>query len=425
MFMTQKDSTDQVQQTPQEEVLAYPFPLADHSLELADPTIYERLRAACPVAHVRMPIGGGAVLLTRHADIVQAFTDPRVGIIQFSDGDLPRRGSGRGLGTGRGVATMFSLSGARHNQMRRLVAQWFTVKAASALAPRVAEVTNKLVDAMERSGPPADLLEDYAIKTPMAIMCELLGVPQQDEPQFRQWARVLFSLETLPEEAKAQWRQMTQYLLPLIEQERKSPRDNVLGTLVKAQEQDDEVLTEEEVLNFAAGMIIAGFETVSTAFTNSAFILLQRLELLAQLRERLDDPARMMTAIEEILRVTTMSVGGGRPRIAREDLDLSGTSIKKGEILLLDPKAGNRDPSVFPQASEIDFDRDPNPMITFGRGIHACMGQQVARVELRVLWTTLLTRLPTVRLAVPPAQVPWRPPESLTTGPAHLLVTWG
>jgi cytochrome P450 len=422
--MTQKNPTDQVQETPGEEVLAYPFPLAEYSLELADPTIYERLQAACPVAHVRMPVGGQAVLLTRHADVVKAFTDPHVGIVQISDGDIPRRGRGRGPGVGSEMASLFSVPDTRHNQIRRVVTQWVTVKAANTLAHRVAEVTNELVDAMERSGPPADLFEDYAVKTPMAVICELLGVPRQDEPQFRQWARVFSSVETLPEEVRAQQKQMVQYLLALIQQERKLPRDNVLGTLVKAQEQGDEVLTEEEMFSFAMTLSIAGFETVSTSFTNSAFILLQRRDLLAQLRERLDDPARTMTAIEEILRMTPLETAG-HPRIARDDVEFSGCPIKKGEVLLLDFRAANRDPSVFPHAQEVDFDRDPNLQITFGRGLHACLGQQIARMELRVLWSTLLTRLPTVRLAVPPAEIPWRPAESVTIGPAHLPVTWG
>lgn len=421
--MAQKNSTDERQPAPQEEVLMYPFPLTDHSLEVADPTIYEHLQAECPVAHVRMPVGGEALLLTRHADVSKALTDPRCGIIQASDGDLPRRGRGRGPGQGNEMASLFSVSDARHNQIRRLVTQWFTVKASNALAPRVVEVTNELIDAMERSGPPADLFEDYAIKTPMTVICELLGVPREDEPQFRQWARVLFSIETLPEEARAQREQMVQYLLPLAEQERKQPRDNMLGTLVKAHEQGDEVLTQEEMLSFAMALIIAGFETVSTTFTNSAFILLQRPDLLANLRERLDDQERLGTAIEEILRTTPLGTSG-RQRIARDDVEFSGCPVKKGDVMVLDSRAANRDPSVFVQASEVNFDRDPNPQLTFGRGIHACLGQQIARMELRVLWSTLLTRLPAIHLAVPPAEVPWRPADSATTGPAHLPVAW-
>lgn len=420
--MTQQTTPDEQQPMPQED-LAYPFPLVDHGLEMECPAVYDRLRAECPVARVHMPVGGDALLLTRHADVVKAFTDSHYGVIKASDGEVPRRGRG-GLGQANEMASLFSVSDARHNQIRRVVTKLFTVKAANELAPRLVEVTNALVDAMERSGPPADLFEDYAIQTPMTIICDLLGVPRHDEHQFRQWARDLFSINLLPENQKEIRMQMVQYLLPLIEQERQQPRDNMLGTLVKAHDQGDEVLTRDEMLSFAMALIIAGFETVSTSFTNSAFILLQRPDLLAQLRERADDPERMITAVEEILRITPLGVGG-RPRIARSDTALSGTPIKTGEVVILDSYAANRDEAVFPQPNEVNFDRQPNQMVTFGRGIHSCLGQQIARMELRVLWSTLLKRLPTIRLAVPPSEVPWRPEESLTTGPAHLPVTWG
>jgi cytochrome P450 len=147
-----------------------------------------------------------------------------VGTLQLSDGGISRRGQGRGPGTGNDMASLFSAADARHNHLRRLVTQWFTVKAANDLVPRVVEVTNQLVDVMERSGPPADLFEDYAIQTPMTVICELLGVPREDEPQVRQWVRVLSSIETLPEESRAQRRRIAQYLLPLVEQERELPR---------------------------------------------------------------------------------------------------------------------------------------------------------------------------------------------------------
>ena len=215
---------------------------------------------------------------------------------------------------------------------------------------------------------------------------------------------------------------MGAYLFPLIERERQQPGDTVLGTLVKAFEQGDEVITQQELISLAGGLIAAGFETVSTTFTNSAFILLQRPELIAQLRERLDDPERMATAIEEILRITP--IGWARPRIARGDITLSGTTIHPGSVLMLDVLAANNDESVFPDAREINFDREINPMVTFGRGIHACLGQQVARMELHVLWTTLLRRLPSIRLAVAPEEVLWRPNNSATFGPAHLPVIW-
>jgi cytochrome P450 len=407
-------------ESKQEEIPAYPFPFADRSLEC--PAIYDRLRETCPVARVHMPFGGDAYLLTRHEDVVKAWTDPQCSVIQASDGDVPRREAGRVVGSGGETPSLFSVSDARHNQTRRLVTQAFTVKAANDLAPRVVEVTNALVDAMERSGPPADLFEDYAIQTPMTVICDILGVPREDEPLFRQWGRTAVSTTLSKEEHQEQRKQMAAYLLPLVEQEREQPGNTVLGTLVKAYEQGDEVLSQHEMLAFAAGLVAAGFETVSTTFTNSAFILLQRPDLLAQLRERLDDPARMASAIEEILRITP--IGLGRPRIARSDVTLSGTTIQKGEVMMLDILAANRDESIFPHGREVDFDREVNPMVSFGRGIRACLGQQIARMELRVLWSTLLQRWPGIHLAVSPAEVPWRPDDTATFGPAHLPVTW-
>lgn len=418
--MTHKNPADDIQQTQQEEMLNYPFPFADHSLEC--PAICDRLREKCPVARVKMPFGGDAFLLTRHTDVIKAFGDPHSGIIQASDGDVPRREVGKVVGSGGEMAGLFSVSDARHNQTRRLVTQAFTVKHANELAPRVVEVTNKLVDAMERSGPPADLFEDYAIQTPMTLICELLGVPRKDEKLFRQWGRTVVSTTISPEEQKKHTGQMIQYMLPLIEQARKQPGDNIIGMLVKAREKGDEVITQEEVLSFAIGLVAAGFETVSTTFTNSAFILLQRPDLIAQLKERIDDPARMTTAIEEILRITP--IGTGRPRIARGEIELSGVTIKTGEVMHLDMNAANRDEAVFPHAKEVNFDREPNPNVTFGRGIHACIGQQIARMELRVLWSTLLKRLPSIRLAGPAEEVPWRPNDTATFGPAHLPVIW-
>src|SRR5579859_2124622 len=187
LIMTKKDLNTEISAAQQEEELHYPFPFAEHSLEC--PAIYSRLRNECPVARVHMPFGGDAFLLTRHADVVKAWADPQCGIIQTSDGDVPRREENLVVGSGGETASLFSVSDARHNQTRRLVTQAFTVKAANALAPRVVAVTNALVDAMERSGPPADLFEDYAIQTPMTVICEMLGVPSKDELQFRQWGK--------------------------------------------------------------------------------------------------------------------------------------------------------------------------------------------------------------------------------------------
>ncbi len=403
-----------------EEALEFPFQFADHSLEC--PVQYDQLRNECPVARVVMPFGGDAYLLTKHEDVIKAFTDPNSGTIQQSDGDIPRLQEGRTIGTEEG--SLFTVSDARHNKIRRLVTQAFTVKHANEVRPRVVDVTNELIDAIERKGPPADLFEDYAIQTPMTVICELLGVPRKDEALFREWGHSIVSTTALTQDEKdAMRKKITNYIIPIIEQEQAHPSDSVIGLLVKARDQGDDILTQKEMFMFATGLIGAGFETVSTTFTNTAFVVLQRPDLLQQLKERVDEPERLALAIEELLRITPIGTSG-RPRITRDDLTFSGTMVPRGEVLILSTASGNRDESIFPHATEADFDRESNPMLTFGRGIHACLGQQLARMELQVLWTTLLKRLPDVQLAVAPSDVPWRPEGTATFGPANLPIIW-
>jgi cytochrome P450 len=414
----EQDGNTQVQDAQQGASLHYPFPLADHSLEL--PKEYTELQATCPVARVKMPYGGEALLLTHHADVTKAANDARrCGTILRSDGDVPRQEVAPRTREG----SLFTVTPERHNRIRRLVTQAFTVKRANEMRSGVSALTNRLIDEMERKGQSADLYEDYAIKTPMAVICELLGIPYEDEKLFREWGRDLLSRTATSEEQQRRWEKMVQYIRPLIEKEQANPSDSVLGMLVKNREQGDEVLTEQEMLSFALGLVAAGFETTSTSFTNSAFVLFQRPDLLEQLKARVDDDEAMASAIEEILR-TTLLGAGGRPRIVREEVEFSGVRVPPGEVLMLSFLAGNKDPEVFPDPDVVNFDRTPNPILSFGRGIHACLGQQLARMEMQVLWTTLLKRLPNVRLAVAPSEVPWRSNDSATIGPAHLPVVW-
>ncbi|GHO92319.1 cytochrome P450 [Reticulibacter mediterranei] len=401
--------------TQREDIPAFPFPFADHSLEC--PAEYERMRQECPVAQVHMPRGGDAYLLTRYEDVFKTFADPNCRMIRPEDGNVPRREEGV-------TESFLSMeSDTRHNKIRRLVTQVFSVRHANTLRPGVVELTNVLIDKIERSGPLADLFEDYAVKTPMAVICRLLGIPAEDEYLFRAWGRNRLSLNATAEEKRETERKMTEYLTPIIEREREQPGDTVIGLLVKAWGQGEEVLTLKELHLLARTLIVAGFETVSTTFTNSAFILLQRRELIAQLRERLDDPERMASAIEEILRITPILLG--RARITRKEMSVSDMTVPSGEVVFLSTLSANRDEAVFPYPDEIDLDRSmKRPIMTFGRGIHVCIGQQIARMELQVLWTTLLKRLPEVRLAVPPSEIPWRSNETSTFGPAHLPVTW-
>jgi len=405
---------------PSDEIAHYPFPF-DYSMTC--PAGYARARETGPVVKVHMPFDGEAYLITGYAETVAAFNNPQCTMIQYSDGKLPRMEEGDIIGaSAQDEGGLFTVSDARHHQIRRLVTRVFTVQHAHSLIPRVTEVTNELIDEMVARGAPGDLYEDYAIQTPIAVISEMIGVTRQDEHLFREWGRAIVSTSITPEQKAALWQQMAGYIAPQVQQAGENPGNNVLGLLIKAHEKGDEVLSHREMFQLIMGLIGAGFETVSTSFTNQALLLFQRPDLLEQLRERIDDPGRMGRAIEELLRVTPL--GHARPRITRAEVKMGDTTIAPGEVILLSPNSANFDEAVIPHPEVIDFDREANPMITFGRGIHACLGQQLARMELQVLWTTLLKRLPGVQLAVPPEEVPFRPDVSITIGPAHLPVTW-
>lgn len=211
--------------------------------------------------------------------------------------------------------------------------------------------------------------------------------------------------------------------MPIIERERDQPGDTVIGTLVKAWGQGEEILKLEELYMLAWALILAGFETISTTLSGSAFIFLQRPDLLAQLRERVDNPERMAVAIEEILRI--LPVAQGVTRIIRQEITPSGNPIPKGEVVVASLLSANYDEEIFPQAEEIDFDRSmKRPILTFGRGLHTCIGQHIARLELQTMWNTLLKRWPTVHLAVDPMTVPWRPVSLGAPCPTSLPVRW-
>jgi cytochrome P450 len=167
--------------TSTQESLAFPFRFPEQSLEC--PVEYEQLRQTCPVARVTLPYGGDAYLLTKHGDVAAAFADANSDTIKRADGEVPRFQPGRVQGSDEG--SLFSVSDARHNKIRRVVTKAFTIKHANEIRPRVVEVTNELIDKIVRKGPPADLLEDYAIQTPMTVICELLGVSRKDEALFR------------------------------------------------------------------------------------------------------------------------------------------------------------------------------------------------------------------------------------------------
>ncbi|WP_188192826.1 cytochrome P450 [Nonomuraea sp. SYSU D8015] len=301
-----------------------------------------------------------------------------------------------------------------HTRYRKLLTGQFTVRRMKMLEPRIAEITDACLDVMEAAGGPVDLVQAFALPIPSLVICELLGVPYEDRARFQEDARVLVNLETKADDAVAALGRTMAYLHELIQRKRKEPHDDLLSGLIEGGELNDEELTGVGFL-----LLIAGHETTANMLGLGTYALLTNPGQLAALR---DDPAVVDNGVEELLRYLTI-IHLGPFRVALEDVEIEGNLIKAGEMVGVHLPAVNRDPSRFPEGDTLDVTRPATGHMTFGHGIHQCLGQQLARIEMRIAYPALLRRFPGLRLAVTPEEVPMRSDMSIY-GVHSLPVTW-
>jgi cytochrome P450 len=390
------------------------FPFGENDRLEVDPTFVE-LRSDEPVSRVRLPYGGDGWLVTRYDDVKTVFGDQRFSRAAVVGKDVPR--SMPVIQQGGSILTM---DPPEHGRLRRLVAKGFTARRTEQLRARAQEIVDGLLDDVEKQGPPADLVEALAMPLPITVICELLGVPYADRGDFREWSDAALALTAFtPEEIVAANDKLRAYMAGLVEERRRTPTDDLLGTLVTARDEDDR-LTEEELVVFGVTLLVAGHETTANQIGNFAYTLLTHPERLAELRS---SPDLLPAAIEELLRVTPLGGTIGFPRITTEEVELSGVRIPPGEAVFAAAFAANRDPSVFERPDEIDFHREVNPHVAFGHGVHHCVGAPLARMELQVAIGSLLRRFPALDLAVPVEKVVFKKGR-LVRGLAALPVTW-
>lgn len=273
----------------------------------------------------------------------------------------------------------------------------FTRNRVEGLRPSIEAVATRLADAMERSGPPADLVADFAYPFSVTVICELLGVPTADRERFGVWADSVLSTSVYTaEEAASLQDELARYLAALVAKRRAHPRDDLLSDLVAARDNGDK-LTESELVFMGTTLLIAGHETTASAIPNFVHTLLGHPDLLERLRA---DPTALPGAVEELMRYVPATAVDGFTRVATEDVPLAGTTIRAGETVIPSMGAANRDPRVFDHADTLDITRSPNPHLGFGAGVHHCLGAPLARAELHIALATLLARFPKLRGAV-------------------------
>ncbi|MEV0232121.1 cytochrome P450 [Nonomuraea sp. NPDC050786] len=301
----------------------------------------------------------------------------------------------------------------QHSRYRKPLVGRFTVRRMRLLTERVEQVTAEHLDAMEKAGPSVDLVTAFAKPIPSVIICELLGVPYEDRGSFQENIDKFLGGEVGDEELIAAYTATQQYLAELVAAKRANPTDDVLSDLL------DSDLTDEELRGMALILLSAGFDTTANMLALGTFALLQNPEQLAALRA---EPALTDGAVEELLRYLT--VAKTFMRTALEDVELGGRTIKAGTAVILSYNTANRDPERFTDPHVLDLRRQEGGHLAFSHGIHQCLGQQLARVELRVALPALINRFPTLRLAVPAEEVALRPETADVYGVKSLPVTW-
>ena len=390
------------------------YPFSRNRLD-PDPQ-YAELRRTDPVCRVQLPYGPPAWLVTGYHLTKSVFGDARFSRAPTIGRDNPRECA---VEFGQVAESVMSMDPPAHTRIRHLAGRAFTAHRVERLRPRAQQIASGLIDNMVASGPPADLVESFSFAFPAIIICELLGIPAADRHAFRGWTDAIVSTATSTlEQAQDTYLHLAGYLASLFAQRRAQPGDDLLTWLVQARDNDDR-LTETELLFLGMALLVGGYETTAHQITNMVYTMLSHDKQLRQLKAR---PELLPDAVEEMLRFIVFG-SAVNPRIATADVKLGAVVVRAGEPVLCSRSSANRDERVFPSAGELDFSRDPNPHVAFGYGPHYCLGAQLARMELQVALGTILSRLPGLHIAVPENKLTWQA-GIMMRGLAAFPVAW-
>ncbi|MFE5615536.1 cytochrome P450 [Streptomyces sp. NPDC056470] len=360
-----------------------------------------------PISRYTHPGGKPGWLITGYDLVRSVLADPRFSsrkeLLNVVDFELPPAPPGEFL----------LMDEPQHSRYRKPLVGKFTVRRMRMLTERIEQITTDCLDAMERTGPPADLVTAFAKPIPTMVICEILGVPYEDRASFQEQIDTFMGGEVSDEELIAAYTATQEYLARLVTAKRAHPTDDVLSELT------DSDLTDEELKGISLILLAAGFDTTANMLSLGTFALLRHPAQLDALRA---DPALTDGAVEELLRY--LSVAKTFMRTALEDVEVGGQTIEAGTTVVLSYNTANRDPERFADPHVLDLGRQAAGHLAFSHGIHQCLGQQLARVEMRVAFRALVDRFPTLRLAVPAEEVGLRPETADIFGVKSLPVTW-
>jgi cytochrome P450 len=360
---------------------------------------YARLREAGPVFRTRLPLVGKTWVATTHQAASEVLKDDETFVMEAKKaGKTVFGGILRLLPRILRVFSdnMLAHDNPDHRRLRRLVEQAFSRHSVENLRGRIGVLCDGLLDGLA-GRETVDLLEEWARPLPVAVICELLGLPEEDRPKFTRWVQAIFRSVSLLGMLLAMPRifRLLKYLRRHIEQCRQHPRPGLMTDLVQA-EQDGDKLSEDELLAMAFLLLFAGFETTVHLLSGGALAL---LKAPGQKERLLNDWSLLPPAVEELLRFVS-PVQMSETRYVIRDLEFHGQPLRRGDSIVALLGAANADPARFPDPAKLDLSRSPNPHVSFGSGIHFCLGAQLARLEAQVGFERLFTRSPRLALAV-------------------------
>ncbi|WP_405021190.1 cytochrome P450 [Kitasatospora sp. NBC_00070] len=377
------------------------------------PPAYREAHRSAPIGEARLWDGTACRLLTGYRQVRAVLSDQRFSADARHPG-FPFLSPGRRELVARTTPSFIRLDDPEHARQRRLLTGDFIIKRVDALRPQIQRIVDEALDRMTAGGGPADLVAEFALPVPSLVICLLLGVPYTDHDFFQRHSRTLLDLTADFEDVAAAQQELNGYLVELAETKRRSPDDSLLSRLVARGE-----VTLAEAAAMGLLLLVAGHETTANMTALGTVALLRNPAQAERLRA---EPELMNGAVEELLRYLSI-VHHGVPRVALADVELDGTLIRAGEGVICMVSTANRDEEMFTDGDELDVTRDARRHLAFGFGVHQCLGQPLARFELRIALGTLLRRLPGLRLAVPFEELEYRT-SSVVHGLRELPVSW-
>jgi pentalenolactone synthase len=391
-----------------EEAAQLPF---DQKCPVDVAPLLRELQAEGPIHPVKTMVGDPAWLVVSHAEVRRLMDDERLGMSHPNPESAARSDASALLG---GPTGDFDTEPFVRKAFRDLLQPHFGPKHMRPMKPRVEELTSRLLDDLEQHGSPADLHAELALPLPILVICELLGVPYEDRDEFRGWSADISSTQDRARSENGLMR-MYEYGEKLVEKKRREPEDDVISRFCEVPG-----ISNTDIAGLAMGLLFAGHDTTVLQIGVSALLLLADRE---QWQAVVDRPALLSNAIDETLRTARRTGGGRVPRYARTDLEVNGIAIKKGDLVLLDVCGANHDPAVFDDPDRVDVTRPVGGHLSFGHGARYCPGAPLARIELEAVFSQLIARFPTMRLAVPVEEIKAHR-DTLVGGLVELPVQW-